>query len=138
MADVAARDGGQGLWIAECLIGKQRAWGLALSVMEEWETAGLNVRRSVLPRLTCKRFIRFWAASRHLSSSRYHFSVPQHSQKITPRQNTNILMQPSCAFVTHNKCACRTILLDKGLERTKVCFIDPARSFYFDSRFAMT
>jgi hypothetical protein len=38
MADVAARDGGQGLWIAECLIGKQRAWGLALSVMEEWET----------------------------------------------------------------------------------------------------
>src|SRR5271157_875883 len=70
--------------------------------------------------------------------SRYHFSVPQHFQKITPWQNTNSLMHPWSAFVAHNKRFCGMVFLDKRLEWTQVCAIDPVRPLYFDGHFSLT
>ena len=42
-------------------------------------------------------------------------------------------MHPRSAFVADEKRSCRTILLDKRLEGTQVCVIDPACPFYLDT-----
>ena len=48
--------------------------------------------------------------------SRYHFSIPQFFQKMTPRQNMNVLMHPRSAFVADDKCSCGTVFLNKRPE----------------------